>query len=90
MVKDVLVILLIIFLSINAIFSRRLIYAAIALGLSSCLLAIVFFDFGAPFAGGFELSVGAGLISLLFIMAISLTEKGSKTESEEKAKERSE
>ena len=28
----------------------------------------------APYAGGFELSVGAGLISVLFIVAISLTE----------------
>jgi hypothetical protein len=31
---------------------------------------------GAPFAGGFELSIGAGLVSILFIMAISLTERG--------------
>ena len=75
MVKDVILIFLVTFLSISAIFSRRLIYAAIALGLSSCLLSIIFFDLEAPFAGGYELSVGAGLISLLFIMAISLTEK---------------
>jgi NADH-quinone oxidoreductase subunit J len=90
MVKDVLIILLIIFFSVNAIFSRRLIYAAIALGLSSGLLAIIFFDLDAPFAGGFELSVGAGLISLLFIMAISLTKKGPEINKGTKRKTRQE
>jgi len=48
----------------------------VSLGLSSVMLAIIFFANGAPFAGGFELSIGAGLVSILFIMAISLTEKG--------------
>lgn len=70
----ILLILMVVF-SIYAIFSRRLLYAAVALGLSSCLLAIIFFNLDAPFAGGFELSIGAGLISLLFIMAVSLTER---------------
>ena len=73
MIKDVLLILLIILFSIWAIFSRKLIKAAIALGLSSILLAIIFFGMDAPFAGSFELSVGAGLVSVLFIMAVSLT-----------------
>lgn len=73
MVIDVILILLMLILSIYAILSARLIYSAISLGLSSCILAIIFFNLDAPFAGGFELSVGAGLISLLFIMAISLT-----------------
>jgi uncharacterized MnhB-related membrane protein len=35
---------------------------------------MLFFMMRAPYAGGFELSVGAGLISILFIIAISLTE----------------
>lgn len=61
--------------STYAVFTRRILYAAVALGLSSCLLAVIFFNLDAPFAGGFELSIGAGLISLLFIMAISLTER---------------
>ncbi len=73
MIKDILLILSIILFSIWAIFSRKLIRAAIALGLSSILLAIVFFGLDAPFAGSFELSVGAGLVSVLFIMAVSLT-----------------
>ncbi|HUV15341.1 MAG TPA: NADH-quinone oxidoreductase subunit J [Pelolinea sp.] len=67
--------ILIIIFTIYAIFSRRLLFSAVALGISSMLLAVLFFNLQAPFAGGFELSVGAGLISLLFIMAISLTER---------------
>jgi NADH-quinone oxidoreductase subunit J len=75
MIDDVILLILMVAFSTYAIFSRRLLYAAVALGLSSGLLAIIFFDLDAPFAGGFELSIGAGLISLLFIMAISLTER---------------
>jgi len=62
--------------TIIAIFSKRLLIAAVSLGLVSVFLSIIFFILDAPFAGGFELSIGAGLISILFIMAISLTEKG--------------
>ncbi len=59
-----------------AIFSKRLLVSVVCLGLVSVLLAIIFFQLNAPFAGGFELSIGAGLISLLFIMTISFTERG--------------
>ncbi len=75
MIDNLILLVLTVTLSTYAIFSRHLLFAAVALGLSSCLLAIIFFDLDAPFAGGFELSIGAGLISLLFIMAISLTER---------------
>ena len=57
-----------------AVLAKNLLWAAIALGIGSVALAILFFLHGAPYAGGFELSVGAGLISVLFIIAISLTE----------------
>jgi NADH-quinone oxidoreductase subunit J len=58
----------------TAVLSKNMLRAAIALGLGSVVLATLFFLLGAPYAGGFELSVGAGLISVLFIIAISLTE----------------
>lgn len=58
----------------TAVFSKNLLQAAIALGIGSVALAALFFLLGAPHAGGFELSVGAGLISVLFIIVISLTE----------------
>jgi NADH-quinone oxidoreductase subunit J len=57
-----------------AVLSKNLLQSAVALGLGSVALATLFFFLGAPYAGGFELSVGAGLISVLFIIAISLTE----------------
>ena len=60
--------------AITAVFSTNLLRAAVALGMGSVALATLFFLFNAPYAGGFELSVGAGLISVLFLIAISLTE----------------
>jgi NADH-quinone oxidoreductase subunit J len=57
-----------------AILSESLIRSAIAMGVGGVSLAMLFFLLDAPHAGGFELSVGAGLISVLFILAISLTE----------------
>jgi len=57
-----------------AVLAESLIRSAVALGLGSAALAMLLFALKAPYAGGFELSVGAGLISVLFIVAISLTE----------------
>jgi NADH:ubiquinone oxidoreductase subunit 6 (subunit J) len=59
--------------SLVVLLAKRLIVMITALGLGSLLLSIVFFLFDAPFAGAFEVSVGAGLISVLFIIATSLT-----------------
>jgi len=60
--------------AVVAVLARSLIRAAAALGVGSAALALLFFALDAPYAGGFELSVGAGLISVLFVIAISLTE----------------
>ncbi len=60
--------------AVAAVLLENLLHAAIALGLGSALLALAFFLLKAPYAGGFELSVGAGLISVLFVIAITLTE----------------
>jgi NADH-quinone oxidoreductase subunit J len=60
--------------AVTAVHATSLIRAAIALGVGSAALAMLLFMLRAPYAGGFELSVGAGLISVLFIVAISLTE----------------
>ncbi|HOJ00195.1 MAG TPA: DUF4040 domain-containing protein [Anaerolineaceae bacterium] len=79
MIIDLLLFILMIGFSVYAVFSRRLLNAAVALGLSSALLAIIFFRLQANFAAGFELSVGAGLISLLFIMAISFARRKDTT-----------
>ena len=60
--------------AVMAVVSKNLLRAAVALGTGSVALAAMYFLWDAPYAGGFELSVGAGLISVLFIIAISLTE----------------
>ena len=59
--------------AILAIRAKNLIVAASVLGLGSAALAMMLFMLDAPYAAGFELSVGAGLVSVLFIVAISLT-----------------
>ncbi|MCD4738558.1 MAG: DUF4040 domain-containing protein [Anaerolineae bacterium] len=59
--------------AIIAMFSKSLTRAVVALGVSSALLATLFFILDAPYAGGFELSVGAGLISVLLIIGLTLT-----------------
>jgi uncharacterized MnhB-related membrane protein len=59
--------------AIFAMFSKRLTSAVVALGISSATLATLFFILDAPYAGAFELSVGTGLISILFIIGLSLT-----------------
>ena len=65
-----------------AILSENLIRAAIAMAVGGVSLAMLFFMLDAPYAAGFELSVGAGLISVLFILAISLTESIGRDERE--------
>ncbi|MDD4307879.1 MAG: hypothetical protein PHU53_03620 [Thermoplasmata archaeon] len=63
-------------LFVLAIELKNLIHASILLGTGSAVLACVFFIAGAPFAAVFELVVGAGLITVLFVSAISLTKPG--------------
>lgn len=60
--------------AIAALALRNLVRSVVALGLGSASLAMLFFFLDAPYAGGFELSVGTGLISILIIIGISLTE----------------
>ena len=57
-----------------AVRARGLITSALALCLGSSCLAALFFLFDAPYAGAVQLSVGAGLLSILFIVAVGLTE----------------
>jgi NADH-quinone oxidoreductase subunit J len=64
---------LIVLLSIGCCVFKDLLYVAVALAASSAILAIVLFHFGANIAGVFELSVCAGLITVLFIATVSLT-----------------
>lgn len=61
--------------SLWVLLSRKLVVMIVAIGIGSVVLSILFFLLGAPFAGAFELSVGAGLISILFVIATSLSSR---------------
>ena len=62
--------------SVLAIFLKDLLQAAISLAVASLLLGIIFFRMSASYAGVFEISVVAGLITVLFILTIALTNTG--------------
>jgi|MTBAKSStandDraft_1061840.scaffolds.fasta_scaffold83265_1 NADH:ubiquinone oxidoreductase subunit 6 (subunit J) len=57
-----------------AVFSERLVRAAIALAIGNSALSLYFLLHQARYAGVVQLSVGVGLLSALFLVAISLTE----------------
>lgn len=57
-----------------AILRRNFVHAVIAYATGSALLAALFGLLGAPFAAVVELTVGAGLIAVLFLVAITLTQ----------------
>jgi len=67
--------------SVLAILVKDLLKAAISLAVASLLLGIIFFRMNAPYAGVFEISVVAGLITVLFMLTIALTKGGDAVES---------
>lgn len=74
--------------AIWAVMAPRLLIAAIGLAATSVVLSIVIFMLGAPWAAVMELSVCAGLITVVFVSAISLTSPMSKAEEREFAKKK--
>jgi NADH:ubiquinone oxidoreductase subunit 6 (subunit J) len=67
-----LLLLLAIAFSIGAIRARRMLTSAIWLAGVSALISIVFYLYGARQVAVIELSVGAGLVTVLFVFAISI------------------
>jgi multicomponent Na+:H+ antiporter subunit B len=62
----------IIVLAIAAVLHKNLIRSVVAFALSSVCLAALFFVLASPYAGALELTVGAGLVSVLFLVALIL------------------
>jgi NADH:ubiquinone oxidoreductase subunit 6 (subunit J) len=62
-----------------AVWARNLLVAVVAYSLASAFLSALFFHLDSPFAGALELTVGAGLIAILFIVALILA-GGEETE----------
>ena len=65
-----------------------LLLSAIGLGITSAVLAVVLYELGAPLAAVFELSVCAGLITVVFVSAISLTPRTTTSEKKALARKR--
>jgi uncharacterized MnhB-related membrane protein len=60
--------------AVQAIRVKRLISSALWLAGTSALLSISFYLLGAPTVAAIELSVGAGLVTVLFVFAINIAE----------------
>jgi NADH-quinone oxidoreductase subunit J len=56
----------------------RLIHSIVGLAITSVILSIIMYRLNSPLAAVFELSVCAGLISVIFIIAVGFTERTSK------------
>ena len=59
--------------AILAISAKRLLISAIWLALTSALVALMLYLLGAPQIAVIELSVGAGLVTVLFVFAINIS-----------------
>ncbi len=59
--------------AILAVTSKRLIVSAIWLAVTSALVAVMIYLLGAPQLAVIELSVGAGLVTVLFVFAINIS-----------------
>jgi NADH-quinone oxidoreductase subunit J len=77
MIGQILLLCALVLASILAVLAKDLIKSAIGLAFASLFLGIIFFRLGAPYAGVFEISVVAGLITVLFMLTIALTKGGS-------------
>jgi len=85
---DIILLVLLVCSALATVLIRSLLRSGIALAFTSAVLSMIIFRLDSPFAAVFELSVCAGLICVLFISTISLTEPRSNEEKMQHAKER--
>ena len=71
-----------------AVLTRSLLMSAIGLAVASIILTALLFLLNAPLAAVFELSVCAGLITVIFVSAISLTKPVTRDELKQETKSR--
>jgi NADH-quinone oxidoreductase subunit J len=69
--------------AIWAVMATDILKSALALALTSVFLSVVIFLLGSPLAAVFELSVCAGLITVVFISAISMIKPEGNTRGED-------
>ncbi len=84
MAIDVLLLIGLTVAALGAVMKRETVKAAIALALSSIILAILLYRLLSPLAAVFELSVCAGLITVIFMSTVSLTKSLTKSQEDER------
>jgi uncharacterized MnhB-related membrane protein len=69
---DLLIVAVMLWCALQAVRGTRLLVAALWLAGASALAALLMFRLGAPEVAVIELSVGAGLVTVLFVFAINI------------------
>ena len=72
------------FFAVLAVFLKDVLLSVLSLATVSALLSVLFFQLGCPVAGVFELSVGAGLITVLVVLTISFIQTRKEKRQERK------
>ena len=80
--------ILLILSALMVVFSSRLLVAAITLALTSIIITLLMFKLNSPLAAVFELSICAGLITVIFITTISFVKSPTQQELIESRKRR--
>jgi len=79
---------LLILAAVWAVMTRSLMMSAVGLALTSVILSVIIFTLHSPLAAVFELSVCAGLITVVFMSTMSLTKPITRTEFKKQTKDR--
>ena len=75
MTMDIFLLVFLLIAAVWTVMAARLLASVIGFAVTSAILTILIFRLNAPLAGVFELSVGAGLIPVLFVATIGLTQR---------------
>lgn len=87
MLLDLILLFFLVLSGLWTVMTRSILRSAIGLALTSVILTIIMFKLSSPLAAVFELSVCAGLISVLFVSTISLTQPYTNQEVQQRMKE---
>jgi NADH-quinone oxidoreductase subunit J len=87
-ILTIVVLALMLIAALWTVMTRGLVRAALGLAATSIILTILMFMLGASLAAVFELSVCAGLITVIFVSTIAMTQPSSRSELMEKTRHR--
>jgi len=83
MTMTVMLLVLLVLIGFYSVITKTLLKAAIGLAAVSAVLTILMFTMNSPLAAVFELSVCAGLITVIFISVISMTKPAAPKDQKE-------